>query len=202
MAPKVSKEHREKRRSDLLQSALVCFSEHGYEDTTMDDIVRSAGVSKGMLYTYFSSKEEVFLALISDRTDVFFDQMESAFEKRSSAWEKLRYLLHRTTPMHNESRKWISVYLQFFLSTSRHESRSAFMHQRYERFIDVLANVVEEGKRTGEFREDLDAKKVSALYFAVCDGLHLHFSQLTQLPDNEEVYSSAIDMVHRFVAKD
>lgn len=201
MSPKVSDEHREQRRSELLRSALECFSERGYEGTTVDDIVGWAGVSKGMLYNYFKSKEEIFFALIDDRTDAFFEQMSTVFQSLPGAWEKLKYLLdlYSKTPLRDDSRKWVSVYLEFFLATSRSPSRTEYMHQRHVRFTELLKVVVDEGKRTGEFRSDIDSTSVSAMYWALCDGMHLHLSQLPQLDGYDEVYQTAIRMLYRFV---
>jgi AcrR family transcriptional regulator len=201
MSPKVSDEHREQRRSELLKSALECISERGYERTTVDDIVRWAGVSKGMLYNYFKSKEEIFFALIDDRTDAFFEQMSTVFQSLPGAWEKLHYLLdmYSKTPLRDDSRKWVGAYLEFFLTTSRSPSRTEYMQQRHERFVQLLKVVVDEGKRTGEFRSDIDSSSVSALYWALCDGIHLHLSQLPQIDDYDEVYRTAIHMLYLFV---
>lgn len=200
MAPKVTEEYREEQRSKLINNALQCFSDNGYESTSVDDIVRLTGVSKGMFYTYFPSKEEMFLALVSERTESFFKQMESVFAEISGAWEKLRYLLEvYRAPLRDDQRQWLSVFLEFFISTSRYESRMDFMHRRYHRFIGLLENVIEAGKSTGEFSSDIDSKAVSALYWALCDGLYLHRSQLAQLEDNDEVYHTAIEMVYRLV---
>jgi TetR/AcrR family fatty acid metabolism transcriptional regulator len=53
------------RRADLLRAAVEKFSEKRYERTTIDDIVRAAGVAKGTFYLYFDSKEQVVAALRS-----------------------------------------------------------------------------------------------------------------------------------------
>jgi AcrR family transcriptional regulator len=52
-----------RRRAELLQAAVERFSEKGFERTTIDDIVRAAGVAKGTFYLYFGSKEQVVAAL-------------------------------------------------------------------------------------------------------------------------------------------
>ena len=62
MAPKLKPETLEERRAQILQAASTCFSRKGYHQTTMDDIVEEAGLSKGGVYWHFSSKKELFLA--------------------------------------------------------------------------------------------------------------------------------------------
>ena len=67
MSPKVSQEHKEQRRSKLLQAAEEVFIEHGYEKSTMKHVMDKAGVSRGGLYQYFDNKEDLFEALIEEQ---------------------------------------------------------------------------------------------------------------------------------------
>lgn len=53
----------EERRRDILDAALGLFAEHGYRDTTVDQIAARAGVAKGTVYLYFEAKEDLLLAL-------------------------------------------------------------------------------------------------------------------------------------------
>lgn len=56
------------RRTNYLETALALFSEHGFHGVSMDQLVAAAGGSKATLYRYFSSKEELFEAIIADLT--------------------------------------------------------------------------------------------------------------------------------------
>lgn len=51
---------RKERKEEILQAALKCFSEKGYHDTGMDNIIREFGLSKGAIYWYFKSKRDIF----------------------------------------------------------------------------------------------------------------------------------------------
>ena len=54
-------------RSELLDSALAVFAERGYRDASVDEVAERAGYSKGALYWHFSSKDDLFYALLEDR---------------------------------------------------------------------------------------------------------------------------------------
>ena len=62
---------KEQRRQEILMAALQAFSEKGYDKTTIEDIVRISGLSKGTLYWYFTNKEAIFAALVQ----MVFDEM-------------------------------------------------------------------------------------------------------------------------------
>lgn len=178
MPPKVSEAYKEERRAALLKSALHCFAEKGYQATTIDDIVRHANASKGGVYHYFKSKEDIYLQLMSDSTERFFRLLQEIFTQAGSAADKLRHLITgvKSIPMSAEDRRVVNVHLEFWLFAQRQEELRSLMEQRYERFLNFFADILEEGKQKGEFRADLDTKTASMLFWGLRDGLGLHFS--------------------------
>src|ERR1041385_9554542 len=58
---------REVRRDEILAAALAVFSELGFGRATLNDVAEGAGVTKGALYHYFESKEQLFIALLRER---------------------------------------------------------------------------------------------------------------------------------------
>jgi AcrR family transcriptional regulator len=65
--PKISELRRESRREQILEAALACFSENGFHQTGMADIVQRSGMSHGAVYVYFGSKDDIIEALADDR---------------------------------------------------------------------------------------------------------------------------------------
>jgi AcrR family transcriptional regulator len=61
--PKVSEQHREKRRDQIVDAALRCFSRNGFERTSMADIIAESGLSAGAIYGHFDGKQEITLAV-------------------------------------------------------------------------------------------------------------------------------------------
>lgn len=80
------------KRRQILQGALEVFGANGFDGASMDQIARTAGVSKGTLYVYFPSKEELFKALI---LEVRSDQADADLS-RASAQEPLEVFLRQT----------------------------------------------------------------------------------------------------------
>lgn len=64
--PKISDERRAARRMQILEAAWSCFQRQGLHATSMDDIIRAAGLSAGAVYSYFPSKEALILAAVTD----------------------------------------------------------------------------------------------------------------------------------------
>jgi AcrR family transcriptional regulator len=74
MSPRVSAEQREvylqNRRDQILDAAIEVFARNGYERTNVSDIAGTAGIAKGTIYLYFKSKEEIFDAILTERSFV------------------------------------------------------------------------------------------------------------------------------------
>lgn len=61
--PRVSEEHRERRRQQILDAAQVCFSRKGFHETSLQEIFAESGLSAGAVYRYFKSKDELVRAI-------------------------------------------------------------------------------------------------------------------------------------------
>ncbi|WP_280301400.1 TetR/AcrR family transcriptional regulator [Nocardia neocaledoniensis] len=62
--PRVSEEHLERRRKQILEAAQRCFTRKGFHETSMQDVFAEAGLSAGAVYRYFASKNDIIFALI------------------------------------------------------------------------------------------------------------------------------------------
>lgn len=65
--PRISDSRRDSRRQQILDAALACFSENGFHQTGMAEIVRRSGMSHGAVYVYFQSKDDIIEVLADDR---------------------------------------------------------------------------------------------------------------------------------------
>jgi AcrR family transcriptional regulator len=64
--PKVTQQHRDARRDQILSAARRCFLRDGFHATSMQDLFAESGLSAGAVYQYFASKDEVILAIAED----------------------------------------------------------------------------------------------------------------------------------------
>nr|WP_296075156.1 TetR/AcrR family transcriptional regulator [uncultured Actinoplanes sp.] len=67
--PKVSDAHRAARRRQILDAAGRCFARDGFHRTSMQDIVRESGISAGLVYRYFTGKDDVIAAIVTEWHD-------------------------------------------------------------------------------------------------------------------------------------
>jgi AcrR family transcriptional regulator len=166
--PKVVPEYKEKARRSIIESAAQVFTEKGYHKTKMDDIAEKLGVSKGAIYQYFKSKEQIFVEVID-----FFMQ----FKK-----DEVMSIILSDNPMRIASAEFLemkidralqtqSFGLDLFLEAARNESLRERMAEKYQKIYDEFIGHTEELKEKGVIKKDAEVGVVWRGIVALRDGL-------------------------------
>jgi AcrR family transcriptional regulator len=193
--PKVSEEYKKQKRNEILDYAVKLFAQKGFYQTTIDDIAKEAGVSKGAVYTYFSSKEEIFLALLDESTENL--QKELAVNKEQSAEKKLTDLLDRfsASQLTEDVKQQILFQIEGWLYLSREERFRPIFRERWEKFHRLLAQIIKEGQQNGEFRRDVCADDVATWFLGFHDGISFHAMMMLQQEEYERTLKLAKQML-------
>ncbi|HEY2422220.1 MAG TPA: TetR/AcrR family transcriptional regulator [Neobacillus sp.] len=200
--PKVSEEYKERKRVSILESALKCFGEKGYHTTTMDDIVAYSNMSKGLIYNYFKSKEELYVSLMDERSKGTLEYLRNQFKQIPTAKGKINefFRVYREAALTEEWRSFIRVHLEFWLYSSRQEDLRELMNSRYKgQFRDFIAEIIEQGKETGEFKSSVRVDIVASLFWSFVDGICLHYSLLWEDYDYIEHFKVLEEMVMNYI---
>src|SRR5262245_25941565 len=72
------------RPAEILDAALACFKERGFAATRLEDVAAKAGVTKGTIYLYYPSKEELFKAVVRGALVPNIERLEAAMDESSS----------------------------------------------------------------------------------------------------------------------
>jgi AcrR family transcriptional regulator len=189
----------EERKAQIIQAAMICLARQGYRQTTMDDIVRESGLSKGTLYWYFPSKDDLFLAIL----DVWMGELAQAIgmpvatdptAQRLQAWVSAFTRFAQADPDR------VRLIIEFWAEVHRSRGIEERLGQVYEERALLLAGIVRQGIERGELRA-VDATSVAHAFLAVYDGLLL---QQILMPDHfswEQLNRLAIDtLLHGLLA--
>lgn len=168
MSPKV--DVADERRAQIIQAALACFTRKGYNNTTMDDIVTKSGLSKGTLYWYFKSKDDLFVQAIASFFVDWGEESVAALEQFPTASDKLRALAQWLVDFCGKAEGFLSLFLEFWASSPRREEAGQLWVDMLGQYKDLIVEIIEEGVRNGEFKP-VDAKQLVWALMAAYDGL-------------------------------
>jgi AcrR family transcriptional regulator len=158
------------RRAQIIEAALACFVREGYNNTTMDDIVAESGLSKGSLYWYFKSKDDLFAAALMS---VFVDvgqEAVAALEQCTTASGKMRAVARAATGFGRAAEGLFNLFLEFWASSPRREEASQLWVGLLAEYKDVVVGIIEQGVENGEFKP-VDAEQLVWAMMAAYDGL-------------------------------
>ncbi len=170
--PKLKPETMEARKAHILQAARTCFVRKGYHQTTMDDIVQEAGLSKGGVYWHFDSKKELFLSIIESTLGTAQAAMQESMTSQASAREKLDTVLAAFAAMvtSNQISKIAPLTLGVWAQNWQDPDVNKVVTTVYNQFRDSVVQMIEEGIAQGEFKP-VDAMALTSILLALYDGL-------------------------------
>lgn len=159
---------REQRRQQtferLLNASREQFSEHGFDHTTIDDIVRSARVSRGTFFNYFDNKDAVLASLHQVHMDKLPGIIDDLLARDLTTDERIRSLF-------NDVVEAAVTLEKYFRATTRELDRDlatpAISAARTERFLAAFGRILEAGVDSGEVRRDYPLSFLSQMVTAV-----------------------------------
>ena len=155
----------EERPREILEAALRVFAARGYGATRLEDVAAAAGVTKGTIYYYFKSKEDLLIRLVASRDREIFADLETLMQGVTGPVSaKLRMLMRKgfCDPA-DESRRILHLLVQELHA----DSPKVFVRAVQQSLVEgwtLIAKLIELGKSTGEFRQDADAEVAARVF--------------------------------------
>jgi AcrR family transcriptional regulator len=189
---RTNQERREQSTEQVLASALKFFVTRGYGATSIDDIARDAGLTKGAVYFYFKGKAALLLELLSQSSALYEDIFQRMRDSNASASAQLEMFVEwaaRVGARNNEL-----LLLPILMSLEFHgkdEVVEAALNRLYDRYHDEMERVVVLGQSCGEFNPALSPREEAAVLVAFTDGMLLEWIRRSRRLDGNRLVESA-----------
>jgi AcrR family transcriptional regulator len=172
--PKISALHEQQRRDQILQAALTCFARQGYHATSIHDVVTESGLSVGAIYSYFPSKEELFLALSDDRANQTLAYLNDLFRQPGPMADKTREAVDYFFNLLSDELLTLARLNMEFMSVAVNSERlKARQERRCESLRQFLRWLLTAAREQGEVRHDVDIDAAAELMMALNEGIVL-----------------------------
>lgn len=159
----------EQRKLQIIQAAEEVFTTKGFDDARMDDIAQETGLSKGTLYLYFKSKDEVILAILDRMFRLEFRHLQDQNPDEGTATEVIGRLTDLVAKDMTSFLRLAPIVYSFLALAFRNRYVNRALKEYINRFVSLLLPVVQRGVASGEFRA-VDAREVSIAAGAVIEG--------------------------------
>jgi TetR/AcrR family fatty acid metabolism transcriptional regulator len=169
------------KRTLILDAAIRVFAEHGYHGARVGDIAEDAGVAHGLLYHYFSSKDEVLRTIFVENWGELIGRFRAVEDSDEPAPEKLEGIAKILLRTWRNDPALVTVMVR---EVARSQQLQAQVEDVREAFA-IVERVIEEGQAQGTFRADVDAQLASWIFYGGLEEV-LTGWVLGQLPDSED----------------
>jgi AcrR family transcriptional regulator len=184
------------RPQEITDAALAAFAEKGYAATRVDDVAKRAGVSKGLLYLYFKTKEELFKAVVRSfvvpRIDALTEIIDSS-ELSSEEFLRGPFLdFVKTLPGSP-----ISVVIRLMIAEGpKHPDLVQFYWDNVvSRGLGTISELLQRGVQTGEFRKSAVSEQPHLFIMPVLFSVVFNSLFKKQSMDTNRLIETQIDLL-------
>jgi AcrR family transcriptional regulator len=168
MCPKVSLSYRQNIKNRIIENAISTFSKYGYDKSRMDDIAKTSGLSKGTLYLYFESKEELFNTISERNIDDLKNQLSKLFDNK----EDLITCIQNFYSEFNDQR--YKMFFETISESSRNRRLKQLMYQQRKKILQLIVDYLNIQKDRGYIRKDIELIDLAYGFISLYDGLKIN----------------------------
>ena len=156
----------------ILLAAESVFAEKGYIEATINEIARSSNVSEGTIYEYFKNKEDLLFSIPERRFKEHIEALDEVFEIKTPI-KRLRRLIRYHFYLYLTDRNFLKVFLLHIqLNQKFYESH---VYRAFQKYTQIITNTLEEGKKDGSIRADVNTRVFRNLFLGTFSHLALRW---------------------------
>jgi TetR/AcrR family fatty acid metabolism transcriptional regulator len=159
------------KRTVILDAALNTFVKRGFTETKVAEIASEAGVAEGTLYNYFQNKEDLLLALFDEKWGGIIEGIRKKINRLDDPNKKLKAIFSQVVIMFKKNRQLAELFMVDVKQSSIFLNN--YTINRVVEFLDIIEEVLVEGKQKGLYRRDLDTRVAKMIIFGAAQGILL-----------------------------
>lgn len=193
----MTKDRTQDKRQRILDAALKIFARRGFYTAKVAEVAREAGVADGTIYLYFANKDDLLISLFEDRMDFLIARLtDELAQAGASVHDRFRALIRVHLRLAIESPD-----LAEFITVELRQSGKfvkEYGNPKFQAYLGLLYEVVDEGQRTGHFRSTLHARTVVRAMFGALDEILLTLT-LRSATDERDIERATNDLASLFL---
>lgn len=175
----------------LLNVARTLFAEKGFEGTSVQDVVVAAGVTKGAMYHYFSSKDDLLYEIYGRVLRMQMERLEKFVSQEGSVEERLHAAAADVVATTIENLESTTIFFRSLHQLSEEKQKEIRRERR--RYHETFRAMVVEGQQSGVFRDDISADLCVDFFFGSVHHLPMWWKPRGRL-SGQEVGRSFADL--------
>lgn len=153
------------KRTRILDAAIKLFSSNGYEQTSIEELAREAGVGKGTVYSYFHNKRDIVKAFCDDILEYARSELAAKTSPETPLKDQLMVIFLADFKYVAENREFSRVFLQEKVFPKRGSSKEDLEMQ--DSYFELLYPIYQRAQERGELKKELELLHISGHFYAI-----------------------------------
>lgn len=186
---------KEIRKSAILKAARKLFFERGFKSVTVESIAKKAELSKGAVYLYFKSKDEIYSQILLNDIDKFHEKVAGLCKNGGSAADMLIRLSIVYVDFFLKDRELFRILITFMLHANHSnlpEDLQTHIIKSTNQTVDIIEKVFQYGIENGEFSSSLNVRKIRNALWGFLNGVVSLYIFVSAEARREELIRSTI----------
>lgn len=179
-------------RNKIIETALLLFEEKGFHGVSINEIVTTAGTSKGGFYHHFSSKDELLYVIHDIFITYAIENAHQADRLYTKASERLQAIIKGFVGVFHLYKPHLTVFYQE--ATYLQPEYEDIIRKKREEFRMIIENVITAGKEQGEFREEIEIDIIVMAILGMVNWIHKWYDE-----KGEKSISEIADVFNDFI---
>lgn len=162
------------RKDQIVKATVECITRHGYHNFSMQDVARTAGVSKGIIHYYFLNKDELMVCVLDKVASDIESVLSQRMQQSQDPWRKMEIFIDVCFDIVKNTKEYYQVNMDFWTQINQKSEIRTIIAQHYSKFREAAARVIREGCDKEAFKK-VDATAFASYMIAVIDGLSLQW---------------------------
>src|SRR3989337_3625267 len=161
------------KRDRILRAAVKIFSRNGFFNSKVSEIARASGVADGTISLYFKNKDDLLISLFEEKMGEVVAEIRVRVADEGDALSRLRIFIRNHMDLLTREAGLIEV-IQVELRQSK-KFMKEYVPVKFLEYLDVISGILEDGKREGVFRPDLNVTLARRAIFGALDEISLAY---------------------------
>lgn len=190
------KTKKENRREQIIKAAEDVFSKKDFQNTTISDVAKQAGISDATIYEYFTSKEELLFSIpgenIKDSKNILDDHMLYI----KGAGNRLRGIIYHLLSYYQDNAEFAAISLMILKTNRKFMETEIYNYLR--EYYQVIIKTIEEGIESGEFKKEIDPHFVRSAILGTIEFIVVRWL-MKGAPDDKTNPVESVDALYNLI---
>jgi AcrR family transcriptional regulator len=182
------------RKEQIVKATVECITKHGYHNFSMQDVAKTAGVSKGIIHYYFLNKDDLMMCVLDKVAGDIERILDQEMSSVSDPARRMEIFIEVCFDIVKNTKEYYQVNMDFWTQINQKQEIRKVISSHYAKFREVAGRVIKGGIEKGAFRA-VDPSDYASFVIAIIDGISLQWLFDDKVFDYEKMSKKATSLI-------